>query len=184
VAAGGSFSFANPLNLGTGTLGGSGTITAASVTAGGLVSPGNSPGQLNLSGNFTLLSTSTFLVELAGNTQGVNYDFLSVGGSAALAGNLSLSFLSGFQNTATFANTFTGLTAANVSGTFTNVASGQRLFTSDGFGSFQVNYGAGSAFGANNIVLNNFVPIPEPSTYALLAVGLGAIALIAHRRRK
>jgi hypothetical protein len=69
--SGGSFSVASVaavrfdqgLSLGTGARTGTGTITG-NVTAGGLVSPGASPGALNIVGNFTLLSTSTFLAEL------------------------------------------------------------------------------------------------------------------------
>ncbi len=183
VAAGGNFSFAGALDVGTGTLGGTGTITATSVTAGGQVSPGNSPGQLTLTGNLTLLSTSTLLLELAGTAKGTSYDFLSVGGSAVLAGQLSVTILNGFQNTLASTDTFTVVTATSVTGAFTNIANGQRLFTSDGLGSFQVNYGPSSTFALNSVVLTNFVPVPEPSTYALLGVGL-IVVIVASRRRR
>jgi hypothetical protein len=183
VTAGGSFSFATALDLGTGSLGGTGTITAPSVTAGGRVAPGNSPGQLTLTGHLTLLSTSTLLIELAGPVKGTGYDFLSIGGNAALAGTLSVSILGGFQSTLASTDTFTVVTATNLTGAFTNVANGQRLFTSDGLGSFQINYGPGSAFALNSVVLTNFVPIPEPSTYALLGLGL-LVVLVASRRRR
>lgn len=43
-----------------------------------------------------------------------------------------------------------------------------RLASLDGVGSFQVNYGTGSAFAANSLVLSNFVAVPEPSTWALM----------------
>jgi hypothetical protein len=182
VSNGGALQFDTGLDLGTATLGGTGTITAPSVTAGGLVSPGNSPGKLTLSGDLTLLAMSSLVIELAGTVQGTSYDFLSVGGNATLAGNLSVSLLRGFQGSIAAGNTLTVLTAANLSGVFANVANGQRLYTSDGFGSFTVNYGASSAFGVNSVVLANFTPVPEPSTYALLAVGLAAL-VIARRRR-
>ena len=183
VAAGGTFSFAQALDLGTGTLGGSGTITAPAVTAGGTVAPGNSPGQLTLTGNLTLLSTTTFLVELAGPTQGVSYDFLSVGGNATLAGNLSVSFLHGFNTSVDAASSFTVLTATTLTGAFTNAAHGQRILSGDGLASFFVNYGAASPFGAGNVVLTHFIPVPEPSTYALLGLGLIGVLVAARRRR-
>jgi len=61
LVAGGNLSFTNSLNVGTGTLGGSGTITAPTVTAGGIVLPGSPLGRLNISGNLTLQSTAMLL---------------------------------------------------------------------------------------------------------------------------
>ena len=52
--------------------------------------------------------------------------------------------------------TYTILTAATLTGSFANVANGQRLTISDGLGSFVVNYGAGSAFTPNHVVLSAF----------------------------
>lgn len=187
LSHGAQASFAAPISF-AGDLTGTGTIHAASVTAGGLVSPGNSPGTLTLTGNLTLLATSTLLIELGGTYQGTEYDFLSVGGTAVLAGNLSVGFIQGFQSSVQPAQAFTVLTAGTstsaLSGAFANVASGQRLFTSDGAGSFLVNYGAASAFPtlANSVVLSDFQAIPEPSTYALL--GLGAVVVFRSIRRR
>ncbi len=181
-STGGNFAFSSAVDLGTGTLSGVGTITAPSVTAGGLVSPGNSPGQLALTGDLTLLSTSTLLLELGGTTRGVGYDFLSIGGTATLNGTLVVNFTGGFQATVTGSDTFTVVTAGNLTGTFANVGNGQRLFTNDGLGSFVVNYGPGSAFASDSLVLNSFVPVPEPSTYALLS--LGVLVLVAAQRRR
>jgi hypothetical protein len=184
LANGASVATSGTLDLGTAPLSGSGTITAAAVTAGGLVSPGSSPGTLTITGNLTLLNTSHTLIELSGSTQGSDYDFLSVGGTGTLAGNLQLSFLNGFHWTMPANSTFTVLTAAGgLTGAFANVAPGQRLIIADGTGSLQVNYGTGSLFAANSVVLSNFIPIPEPSTYALLGVG-SALVLLSLRRRR
>jgi hypothetical protein len=80
--------------------------------------------------------------------------------------------------------TFTIITAANgLTGAFANVANGARVFTSDGIGSFQVNYGAGSSFAANSVVLSNFVAVPEPSTWVLMSAGT-ALTLLGWRRRR
>jgi hypothetical protein len=45
----------------------------------------------------------------------------------------------------------------NIFNEFANVANGQRLTTSDGLGSFIVNYGPGSAFDSGQLVLSNFL---------------------------
>ena len=52
--------------------------------------------------------------------------------------------------------------------------------------SFQNSLGVGNFFvsqAGNNLVLN-FSPIPEPSTWALLVTGLGALAFTTLRRRR
>lgn len=67
---------------GTGIVGGSGTINALDALSGGTVSPGNSPGTLNVVGNVSFASGSSYVVEVAG----AQHDLISAGGSAALSG--------------------------------------------------------------------------------------------------
>lgn len=38
--------------------------------------------------------------------------------------------------------------------------------------------------GGNNQLILNFTPVPEPSTYVLVALGAGIIGLAAHRRHR
>jgi hypothetical protein len=85
---------------------------------------------------------------------------------------LRLNILRGFVPTAT--DSFTILTSTGpLSGAFGNVASGGRLMTADGFGSFLVTYSATS----RQVVLSSFVGVPEPGAIALLALALlGAAA--------
>jgi autotransporter-associated beta strand protein len=64
------------------TLGGSGTV--GTITANGIISPGNSPGILN-SSNVTFTSSGYFTVELTGPTPGTDYDQLNVRGTNNLA---------------------------------------------------------------------------------------------------
>jgi len=75
----------------TGTLGGTGTINSANTVtvSGGTVAPGTSPGILN-TGNVSFDSTSTFAVEIGGDTPGTNHDQLKVTGTVSL-GNATLS---------------------------------------------------------------------------------------------
>ena len=178
-AAGGNLVFSNALQLGTGTLSGSGTVTAPSISTGGLVSPGNSAGQLNLVGNLTLLGASRSLFELGGATQGSGYDFLSVSGTAALGGTLELRFINSFAAAVQSTDSFTLLAATSRTGSFVNVpTTGLRIFTTDGLGSFQVN------FSDTSVSLSNFVAVPEPSTGALVVVGLAVFFAGAYCRRR
>ena len=74
---------------------------------------------------------------------------------------------------------WTVLTATSITGTFNANA-----FTFDtsafGFGAL----GTGSFFvtQSGSSLLLNFTPVPEPSTYALLLLGLGALAFTVRRR--
>ncbi|MFO0821305.1 MAG: autotransporter-associated beta strand repeat-containing protein [Pirellulales bacterium] len=71
-----------------GTLGGSGTVNSSktvTVQSGGTVSPGTSPGILNV-GSTTFVSGSTFSIEVNGATPGTQYDQLNVTGTIDLGG--------------------------------------------------------------------------------------------------
>jgi major membrane immunogen (membrane-anchored lipoprotein) len=171
-----------------GMLTGNGTISGNVMNA-GTIEPGLSAGQLTINGNLNLLGASALSFELGGLTPGSEFDFIDVNGSASFGGLLALRFINGFQNTVGGSATFTLLTAdASIGGMFTNAANGARLQTSDGFGSFQVNYGAGSAFDPAHLVLDSFQQqpalVPEPGTLTLLAAG--ALCCVGHawRRRR
>lgn len=171
--------FPSPLSLGTTALTGAGTVTASAVTTGGLVSPGNSLGRLNITGNLTLLSTSVLLFELGGTASGT-FDVLTVSNTAALGGTLHLAFANGFASAVLPANTFSLITAATISGAFANepLTGPWILATDDGLGSFQVN------ISSTALTLSNFVAaIPEPSsTWTLILVGLATVIISARRR--
>jgi hypothetical protein len=56
------------------------------------------------------------------------------------------------------------------SGTFSNVAPGERLTTSDGLGSFRVDYGSGGS----SVVLSQYA-VPEPGTAVFCLIALPAL---------
>ncbi len=97
---------------------GNGFITG-NVQNGGLVSPGNSPGVLTITGNYTQTTAGKLLIELAGTTLGTQYDQLHVSGTVTLDGTLQISLLSDFApssgDSVDLLTTFSG-----ISGTFAN----------------------------------------------------------------
>lgn len=83
-----SASFA-PIAIQGGTLEGSGAILG-NVFNGGTVSPGQSPGRLQINGNFAQTAQGTLAIELGGTNPGTEYDQLNVSGTMALAGTLAV----------------------------------------------------------------------------------------------
>jgi hypothetical protein len=77
-------------------LSGAGTIEGNVTNTGGLVSPGSSPGELLVDGDFFQESVGRLLLEIAGPNAGTQYDVLDVTGSLVLRGEIILSFLDGY----------------------------------------------------------------------------------------
>ncbi|WP_316166306.1 MULTISPECIES: autotransporter domain-containing protein [unclassified Bradyrhizobium] len=97
---------------------GSGTIGGLGVASSGVVAPGNSIGTLNVSGNVSFASGSTYEVEA--NASGVA-DRIVATGAASLNGNVVVLPQTG---TYAFRTTYTILSAANgISGAFSGVRS-------------------------------------------------------------
>ena len=104
-----------------GTLSGTGTVVG-SLTNSGTVSPGNSPGTLNVVGSYTQASGGTLRAEVASPT---NYDKISISGipgTANLNGTIAPSLLGGYRPLVN--QVFPGVvtTTGGVVGTFSNVA--------------------------------------------------------------
>jgi hypothetical protein len=95
VLNGGNFAFSQVAQLLGGTITGTGTITG-SVSNNAAIGTGPSPGLLAISGNYTEGPNAHLAIKLGGTSAGTNYDQLSVGGSAALAGTLDVSYWNGF----------------------------------------------------------------------------------------
>jgi hypothetical protein len=85
---------------------------------------------------------------------GTQYVFLGLEGGATLDGLLRLTLINGFVPTA--AQKFTVLGSFGITGAFSNVADGQRLTTTDGLGSFVVNYEPADEEGRHHVVLTDF----------------------------
>jgi hypothetical protein len=149
---GGNLAASTPMNFFAGALVGSGTILGQVNNLGATVSPGLSAGLLQVTG-YSQAPTGFLRIEITG-TSPSQFDRLETSAGATLGGTLDVSLL-GFKPAPT--DTFAVLTAAGgLSGAFANAASGQRVFTSDGHGSFLVHYGPGSPFDPNQVVLSQF----------------------------
>ncbi len=179
---GGSYTFTNTA-AGTYHKAGTGLTTFQDV---GVTNAGEihtDAGTLSFVAGLSLAPTSVLSYSLAGTSAGTDYGLVAVSSALVLDGSLALDFSGGFENTILGSNTFVLLNAgATLTGSFANVANGQRLWTSDGFGSFEVHYGAASLFSPSSLVLANFEAVPEPSTWLLLALGL--IPLWRRRRSR
>ena len=169
---GGAFTFTNTAGA-TYHKSGTGLTTFQDVGASNAGEIHTDAGTLSFVAGLSLAPTSVLRFSLAGTTAGTDYGLVNVSSALVLDGSLALDFSGGFENTILGANSFVLLNAGStLTGSFANVANGQRLWTSDGLGSFEVHYGAASIFSPSSLVIANFEAVPEPSTWLLLALGL------------
>jgi autotransporter-associated beta strand protein len=165
------------------TLGGTGTVGALTIDAGGVFSPGNSPGIQTVNGNY--IQNGTLQVEIEGDTAGNGtgfHDQVVVNGTVTLGldSELSLTTFSGTYapNALIFILLNDGEDA--IAGTFTGLAQGAVVGNYDSK-DWQISYTANSSSnsftGGNDIAL---MAIPEPR--AALLGGLGLLMLLRRRR--
>ncbi len=101
------------------------------------------------------LTQGTIAIELTGTTQGIDYDFVDVGGLTnigASSAELDISFLDDFHLSVSASDTFAILDSdQGLTGSFAGLAEGGIVQTSDGIGRFRIGYTN------NSVVLSNFV---------------------------
>ncbi|MBL9172285.1 MAG: hypothetical protein JNL10_02010 [Verrucomicrobiales bacterium] len=95
---GGEFPAPGTVRIGPGgRLQGVGGVAArVEVAAGGVVSPGSSPGTLSVQGNYVQQAGGQLEIEIAGTKAGTGYDVLQVSGAATVGGVLKVNFTEGF----------------------------------------------------------------------------------------
>src|ERR1700676_2416199 len=101
-----------PFSVLGGLLEGTGTITGSVNIAGGIISPGFSPGTISVVGIYSQTALGTYNAEIGGLTAGTQYDQITgpTTGSAQLNGTLNVTLINGFVPVA--GNTFTLLTCS------------------------------------------------------------------------
>jgi MYXO-CTERM domain-containing protein len=162
------------------TIGGSGTIGALTVSSGGFINPGNSPGILN-AGDY--IQAGTFMAEINGLTAGIEHDQINITGTVDITGGSLTAMFSGgtyAANDMIFILLNDGGDA--ITGTYAGLTQGATVINYGGFDwaiSYVANSGTNSFTGGNDIAL---MAVPEPSS-ALLGV-LGVLLLVLLRRRR
>ena len=145
-----------------GTLSGGGTINGGGdlFILGGF-NPGTSPGHVVLQADTVFGRDSYTLIEIAGNTPGVDYDLVEILGDVTLGGTLEIAFLNGFSPR--LGDQFDFLD-------WTGTATG--MFDELTFSGLP----AGSTFDVSRISRNGYIPlVPEPTTAVTLTLVLGCL---------
>ena len=139
--------FIVPLGFITGTLINHGTI-----------SPGFSANQgksLALTADVTLSATSVLDIEVGGGTTNNSFDTIAGLGDVVLGGELKITRFNDYTPSPSATLTIVDSVFSNgITGSFSNVADGERLLTTDGSGSWLVQYGPGYA--NSDVVITDF----------------------------
>ncbi len=168
-----SVALSAPITWTGGAIGGSSTITGsliASGTGAKSINPGNSPGQLSVTGNVSLDTYTVLNLEVNSATAVSGYDVLALTGVLTL-NNATLNVILGY--TPVMNDLYTIATFSSLMGTFNGLADGSTFLA--GGQLFEIQYNA------NDITLQ---AVPEPSTVSLAVLSLAGLLVVCLRRKK
>jgi autotransporter-associated beta strand protein len=199
VVAGG-VTVSNPLSPsgGANLVGGNGTIASALTVNSAVVlspraSPGGGPGNLSFGGALTLATGGAISFDLfnAAGAAGTGFSLITASGGMALSaapGSLTFELVStdasgnaapasNFNAASSYSWKFAASTTA-----ITGFSAGEFTLDTLGFGN-PTNGGAFSVSEAGDSLYLDFTPVPEPSTWELMAAGFAAVLPCALLRR-
>jgi len=151
----------------TQVLNGNGSVNATGkiLVANGTFNPGSSPGDFDVTGGFTLGGTSLSNFEIEGITSGL-FDSLQVTGALSLGGTLNLLTSYAFQ----LGDSVDILDWGTMTGTFGAITG--------------TDLGGGLSWDTSNLYSTGVITVvPEPATWALIAIG-GTLMMATRRRRQ
>jgi autotransporter-associated beta strand protein len=193
----GSGTGSGAVNVNSGaTFGGTGSISGAlMINSGGSVSPGASPGQLQVGGGTTFAGGGRYFFEINNTvgTPGTNWDLLSISGGLTISATVNTPFVLDLVSlTASNANGYlANFNSANAySWKFVTTTSGITGFSAGAFqydpGYFSNGLDVGHFFVSQtgNDLYLNFTPVPEPTTWVLLSLGLSSVLLSLRRKSR
>jgi autotransporter-associated beta strand protein len=182
-----------------GTLAGSGTVGGATtIQSGAIHAPGNSPGLQTFNNGLTYNTGSTFQWELIDNTsdgRGANYDGVNVtGGTLSIGAGASSSLVFNSSGSAVrWSDAFWGadrswLVFDNANSPSPSGSVFSTINLSEDINNLQLTSSRpGASFSwsqeGNDLYLK-YTAVPEPSTYALLALASAALGVHAWRKRR
>ncbi len=157
------------IDVQAGTVTGSGLLVGSLANLAGIVSPGNSPGRMEITEDYIQGSSAVLKMEIAGLESGLEYDVLRVGGTAFLDGVLDVSFLAEYE--ASLGNSFQIIDAGAILGQFDSfllpeLPKGLRWDLQSFLSNGSISIGAA---------------VPEPSTSFLLV--LATVHIVSRRIR-
>lgn len=163
-----------------GELNGAGTIVG-DVNSNGILAPGDSPGMLAISGDYTQKALGIFNVEIGGLFAAIEYDVLNVSGVATLDGSLNVNLvdLGGGLFTPKAGDSFDILTADTLSGRFSSLTYASLL---DPSLNWQIDYLADALGNTDVVRLSVVSAVPLPPAVALFGSGLLGLTGIARRK--